>query len=268
MKRIIAALLAVLLTLTGCAFGQEQETEPTLRSDPPATEPTATTQTEAVTAPPTEPSEETLPPHSQLYLEGLSQDAVIVFFEEVCLDAEIVNSGNASRLQKWDSPITYRIHGTPTGEDLAVLEAFAQWLNTVPGFPGIGEAESEIGASMDIWFCSRQEMADILGDWTWGCDGGVTFWYENDRIWNATVCISNDTDQRLRNSVILEELYNSLGPVQDTTLREDSLIWTGYSDPQWMTEEDMLILKLLYHPDMEPGMDADSCAQVIREIYY
>ena len=268
MKRTIAALLVVLLTLTGCAFGQAPETEPTPQTETTTTEPPVTIQTEPSTEPPTEPSEETLPPHSELYLEGLSVDAVILFFEEVCLDAEIVNSGNASRLQKWDAPITYRICGTPTEEDLATLAAFTEWLNAVPGFPGISLSETDYSASMDIWFCSRQQMADILGDWTWGCDGGVTFWYDNDRIWNATICISDDTDQQLRNSVIMEELYNGLGPVQDTDLREDSLIWSGYSSPQWMTEEDMLILKLLYHPDMEPGMDAESCARVIRELYY
>lgn len=111
-------------------------------------------------------------------------------------------------------------------------------------------------------------MAGLLGDWTWGCDGGVTFWYEMDEIYSATICIRTDIAQEIRNSVILEEIYNGLGPVQDTDLREDSLIWSGYSTPQWPTDEDMLLLKLLYHPDLKPGMNSEQCAAAIRKLYY
>jgi hypothetical protein len=66
----------------------------------------------------------------------------------------------------------------------------------------------------------------------------------------------------------MEEIYNGLGPVQDTALREDSLIWQGYSIPQELTAVDELILKLLYHPDILCGMDARQCEEVIRALYY
>ena len=75
-------------------------------------------------------------------------------------------------------------------------------------------------------------------------------------------------DQEVRNSVILEEIYNGLGPVQDTDLRQDSLIYSGYSIPQELTEIDELLLKLLYHPDMKCGMNAAECEAVIRNLYY
>jgi len=35
-----------------------------------------------------------------------------------------------------------------------------------------------------------------------------------------------------------------------------------------LTEEDMLLLTLLYHPDLKPGMNALQCAEVIRKLYY
>ena len=71
-----------------------------------------------------------------------------------------------------------------------------------------------------------------------------------------------------RNSVILEEIFNGLGPVQDTDLRKDSICYSGYSTPQELTAVDELILKLLYHPRILPGMNYDECAAVIRELYY
>jgi hypothetical protein len=38
--------------------------------------------------------------------------------------------------------------------------------------------------------------------------------------------------------------------------------------PQSMTEVDELILKLLYHPQIQCGMDAQQCEAVIRQLYY
>ena len=59
-----------------------------------------------------------------------------------------------------------------------------------------------------------------------------------------------------------------LGPVQDTDLREDSLIYSGYTAPQSLSPVDELILKLLYHPEIRCGMTASECEAVIRSLYY
>ena len=90
----------------------------------------------------------------------------------------------------------------------------------------------------------------------------------DNKIYNAIICIRTDLNQTLRNSVILEELYNGLGPIQDTMLRPDSIIYQQFSQPQSLTPVDELILKLLYHPDMKPGMNATQCEAVIRKLYY
>ena len=68
--------------------------------------------------------------------------------------------------------------------------------------------------------------------------------------------------------MILEEIYNGLGPLNDTWERKTSIIYAGYSTPQWLSEEDQLILKLLYHPMMKCGMNAEACEAVIRQLYY
>ena len=265
MKKTVALLLAAFLLISGCRRPYP-ETPDAVPSIPETTIPEDTTEYTAPTEPPA--TEETLPPHSKLYIDGLSTDAVILYFEEICLDAEVINSGDPSRLQKWVEPITYQILGAPTQQDLEMISQFTTHLNSIPGFPGMWEADADEIAAMEIFFCTQEEMAGRLGDWTQGCDGGVTFWYEMDEIYSATICIRTDIAQEIRNSVILEEIYNGLGPVQDTDLREDSLIWSGYSAPQWPTEEDTLLLTLLYHPDLKPGMSAEQCAEAIRGIYY
>jgi hypothetical protein len=156
----------------------------------------------------------------------------------------------------------------PTEEDLMVLEDFCWWLNTIEGFPGIFRSEDPAFTNLQIHFCSEAELISIMGDSFYGTDGGVTFWYTNNAIYDAVICYRNDIDQYIRNSVILEEIYNGLGPVQDTWTREDSLVYAGYSTPQYLTIIDQLILQLTYHPDMRCGMTAEECEAVIRDLYY
>lgn len=42
----------------------------------------------------------------------------------------------------------------------------------------------------------------------------------------------------------------------------------GSAAPQSLTQVDELILKLLYHPDIQCGMDTAQCEAVIRTLYY
>jgi hypothetical protein len=67
--------------------------------------------------------------------------------------------------------------------------------------------------------------------------------------------------------VLLEELYNGLGPVQDTALRPDSIIYAEYSTPQRLSDVDELLLRLLYHPTLQPGMDRAACSEAIQQLY-
>lgn len=235
--------------------------ESTVSSEPDISDPPA----EPIT---TEPAPTTQEP-SALYIPGVSVDDVIQYFNEVCLDAEYVHSGDPSKLQKWTQPIKYTIFGAPTEEDRTTLYAFTQWLNGINGFPGISETELPDEANLRIHFCSEADMLTIMGSNYTGLDGAITFWYDSSNvIYDAVICYRTDLDQALRNSVILEEIYNGLGPIQDTSQRTDSIIYAGFSQPQQLSEIDQLLLQLLYHPAMQCGMNAEECNAVIRQLYY
>lgn len=284
LRKVLCAAMAALL-LAGCAPAPATDTTVPSTTAAPASEPETTSAEEPTALPSTEaPTEQTTgqttlpeetepevtePAHSELYIPGLSVEDVIIYFNEVCLDAEFVNSGDATLLQRWEIPIEYTVYGDYTDEDMAVLTGFTEWLNTIEGFPGIKEAEEAWQTNLAIHFCTQEDMISILGDDFWGMDGGVTFWYSgNNDIYDATICYRTEIDQYVRHSVILEEIYNGLGPIQDTDLRFDSLIYSGYSTPQELTAIDELLLKLLYHPAMRCGMNAEECGQVIRQLYY
>ena len=260
-KAALLLLISLLIFLFACSDDSYS---------PPETffEATIEFPTEAATTAVTTEATEPAPLHSPLYIEGLEVEDVIRYFNEVCLDAEFVNSGNASLVQKWSVPIRYSIEGTPTDEDMAVLNDFADWLNSIEGFSGISLAADPAQANLRIHFCTQQELLQLMGDNYGGMDGAVTFWYNNNHIYDAIICYRTDLEQTVRNSVILEEIYNGLGPIQDTQLRSDSIIYSGYSEPQQLTAIDELILRLLYHPQIRCGMDAQACEAAIRALYY
>lgn len=299
MKRFLCMLLCLALALSLWGCGQKEEPEvlpepapiPSVTEAPTEPEPTQPEATEPVEEPQTTPTEpepteaaptepeatepevtepaETIPEHSPLYLENVPVEDVIRWFNEVSLDTEFSNGGDATLVQKWDEPIAFMVHGDYTEEDWATLTRFTQWLNTLEGFPGISETQDSAEANLNIHFTDAQGLVNIMGQDFVGLDGAVTFWYDGDNaIYQEVICIRTDLAQEVRNSVIMEEIYNGLGPVQDTTLREDSLIWQGYSIPQELTAVDELILKLLYHPDILCGMNAEACEAVIRALYY
>lgn len=269
MKQRFLLLLLCCLFLTACG-GKAPTPESTAA---PTTFPVTVPESTAAPAVPTEqPATEAVPPTTEeplsaFHIEGVSVEEVILYFNEVCLDAEFVHGGDPSLLQKWMKPIFFTVYGQPTEEDLKTLYSFTEWLNTIEGFPGIQETTDPALENLRIHFCTEGELTELMGPDYVYMDGAVTFWYLENAIYDAIICCRNDIDQELRNSVILEELYNGLGPVQDTDLREDSIIYSGFSQPQKLTEMDELILKLLYHPSLECGMDRESCEAQIRQLY-
>jgi len=203
--------------------------------------------------------------HSPLYIPGLRVEDVILYFNEVCLDAEYVNTGDATLVQKWTGPICYELYGDYTAADADLVKALAGILNEIEGFPGMYQSSGEDYPVLRISFYTAEDLMAQMGSVVnyETVDGAVEYWYDGyNCIYDARIGVRCDVDQHLRNSVILEEIYNGLGPIQDTWQREDSIAYAGYSEPQWLTEVDLLILKLLYHPEMLCGMDAaDACAQ-------
>lgn len=256
MKRIISFITAACLIFCLSACGKTSVGRTPIKPDK---------QTASVITKPEIP----LPPeHSPFYIPDIPVEDVILYFNEVCLDSEFVYGGDPSFVQKWVTPIYYTLEGTYTEEDLAVLEGFAYWLNTVDGFPGIYKTDDVFNRTLRICFGNESEMINEMGPDYYGLDGAVTFWYMDNEIYDAIIFYRSDIAQETRNSVILEELYNGLGPIQDTALREDSIIYQEFSIPQNLTPMDELIIRLLYHPDILPGMNAEACGKIIRALYF
>lgn len=277
MRKLICMGLILLVILTLCActdtdvqgganepvFGQQTTTTTAPTTQEQTTQESTTTTTAEA---PTEPA------HSELYIPGYSTEQVIEYFEEIVLHMEYTEGdGDVSLVQKWNIPMVYRIYGSPTEEDLAVLTALFARLNEIEGFPGIRAAADDEYENMTISFLDQEgfdaEFSDFLnGEYAFGA---TQFWYYTDTndIYTARVGYRTDIDQTTRTSILLEEIVNMLGTT-DTVVREDSIVYQYSNDNLALSDIDWLILKLLYHPEIQCGMNADSCRAVIERLYY
>ncbi len=263
MKKLLALLLA--LVLCGCAAP-----EPTT---PQTTVPVTTIP--ETTVPPTtvpETTDSTEPLHSILYRDGLDIELVLTYFQEVNNQIEYFDgTGNPSLIQKWRSPLLYRIYGEPTEEDLRVLEAFCDRLNAVHGFPGIREAQEGELETLTLSFLDSdtffQNFSDVVqGEDAWGA---TQYWFytATNEIHDAAIGYRTDIPQTDRSSIILEEIVNALG-ISDSELRTDSIVYQYSNENLALSDVDWLLLELLYHPDIDCAMDAEMCEKVIRDLYY
>lgn len=217
-------------------------------------------------------SEEARPAHSVLYLEGCTQDEAVQYFNEVVLDTEyFTGDGDFTLVQKWKVPIHYRIYGEPTETDRERLNGLFATLNQINGFPGIHEAKKGYVENLSIYFLNEDDFYDRFGAFVnyEPSDGAVQYWYydKSNDIYTAQIGYRTDIDQETRNSVLLEEVVNGLG-IDDTEIRENSITYQYYNSTDELSDVDWLIIRLLYHPDIGFGMNAEECEAVVRDLYY
>ena len=270
MKKLAVFLLALLLC--GCAVPQTPPTETTI---PVTTVPETTVPDTTVpesTVPETTVPETTAAAPSPFLLDGCSLEDLLTYWDEVVLQMEYTDgTGDASVVQKWLGPIRCRVYGSPTEEDLAVLEALLSQLNGIDGFPGIHMAAEDELENLTLNFLEPEQFTAEFSDAVNGEDawGATQFWYYTDtnEMYDARIGYRSDIDQASRSSILLEEVINTLG-ITDTVLREDSIVYQYSDDNLSLSQIDWLILKLLYSPAIECGMNKDACAAVIAKLYY
>jgi len=266
MKKLIPLLLT--LALFGCTAAPAPTTAETTVT--PTTIPETTVP--ETTVPETTVPVTTAPLHSELFLEHYTVEDVITAFNEVVLQMEYTDgTGDPSRVQKWLTPLQCIVFGAPTAEDLEVLEAFFAELNQIPGFPGISITQEDTEATVTLGFLSAENFRNGFSEVVNGEDawGACQFWYYTDtcELYDARIGYRTDIPQLDRNSILLEEVVNILG-ISDTEYRTDSIVYQYSNDNLHLSDMDLLILNLLYHPDMESGMDREQCEAVIRNLYY
>lgn len=265
MKKLLCLLALAALIVCIVGMRSEQMEEPAI----PDPSPLVTIAPEPSVRP--EPTPEVTAAPEQLDTLGYTAEQIADYFCEVTLGVEYNHgSGDSSAVQKWARPICYAVYGSPTQDDTALIESFAQELNSIEDFPGMYPAESAEEENFVIRFLPWEQMSADAGYVVNGeYADGIAYWdyyIDTNDLYNVRIWIRSDIDQHTRNSVIYEEIINSLGLGNDTTLREDSIIYQYSSQTQQPSEMDWLLLKILYNENMRRGMHEADCREVIKRL--
>lgn len=207
-------------------------------------------------------------------IEYYTADEVTEFFFEVVLNSEYY-SGSAfgnDVVRKWTEPIRYYLIGDYSSDDAKLIAEFYNSVSLLTdGFPGASEASNREEANLIIKFLPHSAFKEQMGQYIDHVDayGCTVFWYETENccISNEIIGYDTDMDEDVRNAVLIEELYNGLGIINDTVLRTDSIIYQNDFSQAALSAMDRCILKLLYLPDMLCGMSGDTCQDIIKLHY-
>lgn len=258
MKRLSALLAAAVILLNISACGAESRTD-----------------AQSVASSAVSTKEETVAPeelHSEYYDERYTLEQVYEYFSEVVLSSEYGDEENGALVQKWILPIFYTVEGDCTDEDYAVITDFVSQLNEVSGFPKMYPAENDRVPSITLSFMDSEELDRTLGGSVdhERSDGISQYWYltEFNVIFEARIGYDKDMPDSVRTSVLLEEIINAIGLSNDSALREDSIIYSDYTEATELSDMDWLIIRLLYSKEIKCGMDADRCYEALKTIYY
>lgn len=242
------------------------ETTAVLPTEEPTEATLETTADDPTEVPPTAVPTEV--PHSDLYVTGVSPDQMIAYFNEVILDTE--SDGDVAMVQKWDRPVYYRIEGVPSQRDAQIISKLTKELNSVEGFPGI-RAATGLEQNLIIYFLREEEFKTQFAHLLDGqpADGAMQIWSYNDtnNIYTGRIGYRKDAAQDVKDSVIPEELLKVLG-ISNTALREDSIVYQSGNEVNELSDVDWAIIRLLYHPNIQCGMNAAQCEAIIRKLYY
>lgn len=205
-------------------------------------------------------------------VDGFTDDEIVEYFMKIALEGEY--GGSRGYIIKYDVPLYYSIHGNPSEEDLRVLRALADELNKIEGFPGLYETKVPSMVNERIYFTSQRsfEIAaeTLVPEGSWGY---ANVWYFNDgelkgNVINGYVWISEDARPQnpVRNSIICEEVVQSLGLLNDTDWGIKSIFDQDRNDCDWPSELDWAVVKILYNPAIKCGMGAGEARETARKI--
>lgn len=186
---------------------------------------------------------------------------IIDYFVAVAMSAEYNLDGSPDGtlrpIVKWLSPIYYSYSGNATDYDLFLLETLMDELSSINGIPGFSPADHKNRANLSIRFAMADEMDYVQGFYNPNFDGYFTVWWTAGMaLYDARIHYrAEGLQQYYRNPTLCEELLQILGIMNDSYDYPSSLFYQPYNTVQWPSDLDWVIVELLYHPSIRPGMD-------------
>lgn len=192
--------------------------------------------------------------NDEYYADKISAGKILDYFSEIAFGSEYGESHDI--LCKWKTPVYYSISGNYCDEDKQLILSLAESLNNIKGFPGISEASGSNKANFKIMFIPKTEIIKEFSSADENCVGMSEFRWNaaSGEIISAKCAVDPSLDAE-RAATVCEEFLQSMGIAKDSYEYVNSVFYQGVTYTTKPADIDWIILKLLYHPSMECGIN-------------
>lgn len=204
------------------------------------------------------------PSGSATRAETAVNSPAITYFEEVALGSEYGAAVMAVR--RWTEPLRVVVHGNATSADSATLRAVADDVERILGRRWI-ELVEEAG-NVELWFAPPESFPAIEPNYVPGNHGFVWVrWNGAGIIERARVLVASEgVTPRERAHLIREELTHALGLLRDSPRYRESIFYNGWTDTTEYAEIDELLIRMLYRPEVRPGMGQSEVVATLQRL--
>ncbi|WP_160114601.1 DUF2927 domain-containing protein [Aquimarina sp. AU474] len=198
------------------------------------------------------------------------QLSVVTYFKAIALGFEF---GNASKItRKWTSTMKIFVAGTPSAGLRTELDRIVSELNTLVSDGFKIEIVDDVNQSnFYMFFGTGDEYATLYPNQSslvannWGLFS--IFWDGANALNTGHMYVdinrASDVEQK---HLLREELTQSLGLARDSNTYQESIFQSAWTRTNEYATIDKDLIKLLYHPDMEIGLNATQVEALLIRI--
>ncbi len=195
---------------------------------------------------------------------------VIEYFGEVALGFEFGGATQVTR--KWAGDMKIFVGGEQKPLLLNELQGIVSEINALAtdGF-SISMVTDSLDMNYYIYFGAGADYASIypsqsgLVAGNWGLFS--VYWDAAEQIYKGNMYVdterANDLEER---HLLREELTQSLGLAKDSERYDDSIFQTDWTTTTSFSDIDKDLIRLLYHPQMEPGLNDVQVEETLTQI--
>jgi hypothetical protein len=198
------------------------------------------------------------------------QKSVLTYFQEVALGFEFGNTSAVTR--KWSTDMKVFVAGDASAESMKELKKIVNEINSLvnDGFK-ITLVSKKEDSNLLLFFGGKSAYANIFpkeAPLLKGSSGLCTIsWNSRNQIVNGHIFIKNENiSSHEQRHVIREELTQALGFGKDSPRYMESIFQSSFTTPTEYSAIDKELIKLLYHPQMSPGLLSAEVESVIARI--
>lgn len=209
------------------------------------------------------------------YLPTAYESELIEYFEEIALKSEI--DKNINETIKWNKSMSlYVVKDKPYKRQMASIKKAIEGVNylATDGFR-IELTEDKTEKNAILYLSSRNDVEDLDYHFLKGINGDFAGLSEARYNWrnhiiSAKIFIDIEESIEVQESVILEELTQSIGLMNDSEKYPNSIFYEKQMAENIHNNKyspiDKDVIKLLYHHRMKSGLNSEQVKNVIKRI--